>query len=146
MMQSILVVDDDKQLRNLYRMALEREGYRVTEAANGADALRHVMSHTPDLILMDMLMPMLGGEAVMTRLRQMPALRESRIIVLTAYPRFREVAAFLNVDAFIVKPATPRDVVAAVRAVLAGEDIPFESPSEEPLPDDDAGAEPSDAP
>ena len=67
MSQSVLVVDDDKQLRQLYRIVLERAGFRIEEATNGAEALKSLMSNTPDVIVMDMLMPMLGGEAVMKR-------------------------------------------------------------------------------
>ncbi len=119
MSHTILVVDDDRELRVLYRMVLEREGYVISEAANGAEALKFLMSHTPDVIVMDMLMPMLGGEAVVQRIQQMPALNDIRIIVLTAYPRFRESAAFLRADEFMVKPAKPHELLEAVEAVLA---------------------------
>ncbi len=120
MTRLILVVDDDKQLRHLYRMVLEREGFRVEEAANGAEAIKFLVSHTPDVVVMDMLMPMLGGEAVMSRIQQMPALRDMRIVVLTAYPRFRESALFLDADAFLVKPATPDQLLETVKNVLSG--------------------------
>lgn len=120
MSQMILVVDDDRELRLLYRMVLEREGYTIAEAANGAEALKFLMSQTPDVIIMDMLMPMLGGEAVMKRIQQMPALQDVRIIVLTAYPRFRDTAEYLNADLFMVKPAKPQELVAAVRDLLSG--------------------------
>ena len=117
----ILIVDDDAELRTLYRMILEREGYTVDEAANGAEALKYLGSHVPDLIIMDMLMPMLGGESVMRRIQQIPALRDVRIIVLTAYPRFRDTVRYLDADQFLVKPITPRQIVEAVRDVLSEE-------------------------
>lgn len=122
MSQLVLVVDDDKQLRNLYRIVLEREDFTVEEAANGAEALKYLMSQTPDVIVMDMLMPMLGGEAVMKRIQQMPNLQDIRIVVLTAYPRFRQTAEYLYADAFLVKPTTPDELVSAIRQVLANED------------------------
>lgn len=118
MSHSILVVDDDKQLRQLYRVILERAGFTVDEAANGAEALKFLMSNTPDVIVMDMLMPMLGGEAVMKRIRQMPALKDVRILVLTAYPRFRETAVFLEADEFLVKPTSPSDLLAAIKGLM----------------------------
>jgi len=124
MANSILIVDDDAELRALYRLILEREGYAVDEATNGAEALKYLMSHTPDVIIMDMLMPMLGGEAVMQRIQQMPALNDVRIIVLTAYPRFKESAQFLQADQFLVKPVTPKTLVEVIRAVLTGEPFP----------------------
>jgi CheY-like chemotaxis protein len=118
MSHSILIVDDDSELRILYRAILEREGYLVDEAPNGAEALKFLMSHTPDVIVMDMLMPMLGGEAVMRRIQQMPALRDVRIVVLTAYPRFRESAQYLQADQFLVKPVKPIDIIQAISAAL----------------------------
>jgi len=100
MANSILIVDDDAELRALYRLILEREGYAVDEATNGAEALKYLMSHTPDVIIMDMLMPMLGGEA------------------------FKESAQFLQADQFLVKPVTPKTLVEVIRAVLTGEPFP----------------------
>lgn len=122
----ILIVDDDAELRTLYRMVLEREGYTVDEAANGADALKYLGNHVPDLIIMDMLMPMLGGESVMRRIQQMPALSQVRIIVLTAYPRFYDTVRHLRADQFLVKPITPGQIIAAVRDVLSDESRPEE--------------------
>lgn len=126
MPHSILIVDDDSELRSLYRAILEREGYVIHEAANGADALRFLMNHTPDVIIMDMLMPLLGGEAVMKRIQQMPGLQDVRIVVLTAYPRFRESAQYLQADQFLVKPIKPRDIVQAVQAAINGGQAPDE--------------------
>ncbi len=116
---SILIVDDDQELRRLYRTILEREGYTVDEASNGAEALKYLMSYTPDVLVMDMLMPMLGGESVMKRIQQMPSLAAMRIVILTAYPRFRESAQFLQADQFLVKPIKPNDLVQAIRVTLS---------------------------
>lgn len=124
MAYSILIVDDDRELRVLYRTVLERAGHVVDEAANGAEALKYLMTRTPDVIVMDMLMPMLGGEAVMKRIRQMPSLREVRIVVLTAYPRFRDSALYLQADAFLVKPVRPQQIVQAVEGTLETSDEP----------------------
>ncbi|MGQ9849008.1 MAG: response regulator [Aggregatilineaceae bacterium] len=124
MSQTILIVDDDAELRMLYRLILEREGFTVAEAANGADALRFLSTQKPDLIIMDVLMPLLGGEGVMRKLQQMPILDEVRIIVLTAYPRFRDSALFVRADQFLVKPVTPQQILAAVRATLSGQSYP----------------------
>lgn len=118
MRYSIMIVDDDRGLRSLYRMILEREGYDVIEATNGADALRQLVNYTPDAIVMDMLMPLLGGEAVMKRIKQMPALKDVKIVVITAYPRFRESAQFLEADQFLIKPVQPDEILDAVEAVL----------------------------
>lgn len=118
MAASILIVDDDKGLRSLYRMILEKSGYLVDEVTNGADALKYLINHTPDVIIMDMLMPMLGGEVVIKRIQQMPALNDVKIIVVTAYPRFREMSEFFRADCFLVKPIPPNEVLEAVANVL----------------------------
>jgi two-component system alkaline phosphatase synthesis response regulator PhoP len=120
----ILVVDDDDKLRALYRVILEREGYTVDEAANGAEALKYLSSHTPHLIILDMLMPILGGEAVLRRIQQNPALSSVCLIVLTAYPRFRDALPPLFAGQFLVKPVTPEQIVSAVRAGLDGQSRP----------------------
>jgi CheY-like chemotaxis protein len=121
MSQLILIVDDDAELRALYRIILEREGFAVDESIHGAEALKYLGDHTPDLIIMDMLMPMLGGESVLRRIRQNPALSSVRLIVLTAYPRFRDALPPLPADQFLVKPITPEQMVIAVRRALGDE-------------------------
>lgn len=121
MAHSVLIVDDDSELRGIYRTILEREGYTLYEVANGAEALQFLINHIPDVIIMDMLMPMLGGEVVLQRLRQMPALHKTRIIVLTAYPRFRDTAGLLQADLFLVKPIRPSDLIEGLHTVLQQE-------------------------
>jgi len=129
MTYSVLIVDDDPALRTMYRIILERRGYVVDEAANGAEALRLLLNQTPDVIVLDILMPMLGGEAVLQRIRQMPALRDTRVLVLTAYPRFRDTASLEHVDRFLVKPILPNDLVMTI-----GELLSLNSAQAEPLP------------
>lgn len=118
MAYSVLIVDDDRELRMIYRMILERRDFVVYEAGNGAEALKFLMNQTPDAIVMDMLMPMLGGEAVMQRIRQMPALKDTRVVVLTAYPRFQQSALAFQADSFLVKPIKPEDLVHTLQSVL----------------------------
>ena len=96
-----------------------RSGYLVDEVTNGADALKYLMNHTPNVIIMDMLMPMLGGEAVIKRIQQMPAMDDVKIIVVTAYPRFRETTEFFRASRFLVKPIQPNEVLEAVEGALS---------------------------
>lgn len=118
MTYSVLIIDDDQQVRAMYRMVLERHGYLVDEAANGAEALHRLLNETPDVILLDILMPMLGGEVVLQRIQQMPSLDHTRIVVLTAYPRYQKIANLDQVDRFLIKPVLPRDLVKAIAEVL----------------------------
>lgn len=120
MAASILIVDDDKELRAIYRTALETHNYTVYEAINGAEALKFLVTQTPDVIVMDMLMPMLGGEAMLQRIHQMPSLHNTRLIVLTAYPRFQQSAEYQEVDRFMVKPIKPSDLIESIEELLDG--------------------------
>lgn len=121
MSHSVLLIEDDQELRKLYRSILEKAGYTVSETANGAEALQFLLNYTPDLIITDMLMPMLGGEAVIQRIRQMPALRNTRLIVLTAYPRYEAPSLNLNIDRFLVKPLMGDALLKAISEVMVGE-------------------------
>lgn len=127
MAYSVLIVDDDQQVRMMFRLVLERHGYIVDEAPNGAEALRKLLNQTPDVILLDILMPMLGGEAVLQRIRQMPSLYNTKVLVVTAYPRFEKTANLDRVDRFLVKPILPAHLVQAVAEVLAIADVELES-------------------
>src|SRR5690554_4546475 len=118
MTYSVLIIDDDQQVRTMYRLVLERHGYDVDEASNGAEALRMLLNQTPDVILLDILMPMLGGEAVLQRIRQMPSLHNTRVLVVTAYPRFQKTTNLDHVDGFLVKPIQPSELVTAIEDAL----------------------------
>mgnify|MGYP001205421596 CR=1 FL=1 len=117
MNQLILVVDDEAKLVSVVKGYLEQAGYRVVTAGNGRDALFAARDHQPDLIILDMMMPVMDGLAFMREYG-----REGRapIIVLTA--RVDETDKILGLemgaDDYITKPFSPRELVARVRAVL----------------------------
>ena len=116
----VLIVEDEPDIRDLLAFHLEREGYHVTRSRTGADALRQVRARPPDLILLDLMLPELGGLEVCRRLRQDPRTASVPIVMLTA--RGEEVDRILGLelgaDDYIVKPFSPKEVVARVRAVL----------------------------
>jgi len=116
----VLVVEDEADIRDLLAYHLEREGYLVSRSRSGADALRQVRARPPDLILLDLMLPELGGLEVCRRLRQDPRTASVPIVMLTA--RGEEVDRILGLelgaDDYIVKPFSPKEVVARVRAVL----------------------------
>jgi DNA-binding response OmpR family regulator len=115
-----LIVEDEPDIRDLLAFHLEREGYHVTRSRTGPDALRQVRARPPDLILLDLMLPELGGLDVCRRLRQDPRTASVPIVMLTA--RGEEVDRILGLelgaDDYIVKPFSPKEVVARVRAVL----------------------------
>ena len=116
----VLIVEDEPDIRDLLAFHLEREGYHVTRSKTGADALRQVRARPPDLVLLDLMLPELGGLEVCRRLRQDPRTASVPIVMLTA--RGEEVDRILGLelgaDDYIVKPFSPKEVVARVRAVL----------------------------
>jgi DNA-binding response OmpR family regulator len=116
----VLIVEDEPDIRDLLAFHLEREGYQVTRSTTGPDALRQVRARPPDLILLDLMLPELGGLEVCRRLRQDPRTVSVPIVMLTA--RGEEVDRILGLelgaDDYIVKPFSPKEVVARVRAVL----------------------------
>jgi DNA-binding response OmpR family regulator len=115
--QRILVVDDEKQIVEVLKMYLERDGFRVSTASDGAAALAAFESQPPDLVLLDLMLPQVDGLEVFRRLR---AKHATPIIMLTA--RGEEIDRILGLelgaDDYIVKPFSPREVVARVKTVL----------------------------
>ena len=117
MAQTILVVDDERKLREMIRVYLEQDGYRVVEAANGREALYVARYEKPDLIVLDLMMPEMGGYEFM---RAWGKEAETPIIVLTA--RVDDTDKILGLemgaDDYVTKPFNVRELLARVRAVL----------------------------
>jgi two-component system alkaline phosphatase synthesis response regulator PhoP len=113
----ILVVDDDDNVRRLVSAYLEREGYQVIEAADGAAALRAVEVSAPDLVVLDLMLPGTGGLQVA---RRISAARELPILMLTARGDEDDVLRGFEAgaDDYLIKPFSPRVLVARVRAIL----------------------------
>ncbi|MCJ7795893.1 MAG: response regulator transcription factor [Thermoleophilia bacterium] len=113
----ILVVDDDDNVRRLVSAYLEREGYYVIQAADGAAALRAVEVSAPDLVVLDLMLPGIGGLQVA---RRISAARELPILMLTARGDEDDVLRGFEAgaDDYLVKPFSPRVLVARVRAIL----------------------------
>ena len=84
-MSTILVVDDNPQMHQLYRVALARSGYRLLVASSGAEALLVLSNHFPDLILLDLAMPTMDGIEFLRVLREQPEWQSIPVIVITAF-------------------------------------------------------------
>ena len=117
MSKKILIVEDDGNIRELLRLYLEREGYEITEASNGEEGVEQWRKVNPDMILLDVMMPIMDGWQVCKIIRE-----ESKvpIIILTAKGEtFDKVNGLeMGADDYIVKPLEMRAVVARVRAVF----------------------------
>jgi two-component system OmpR family response regulator len=116
-MPSVLVVDDDANIREVVRYALAREGFDVREAARAADAQRHIDARPPDLIVLDVTMPEMDGLEFCRRLR-----RTSRVPILFLSSRGEELDRVLGLemggDDYLAKPFSPRELVSRIKAIL----------------------------
>jgi len=126
--QTILVVDDEETIREVVRRYLEREGFLVTEAADGFEALDLIRSEPPDLIVLDLMLPGIDGLSLTQHIRQD---RQIPIIMLTAKGEASDRIRGLDIgaDDYMAKPFSPQEVVSRVRAVLrrGGSDSTFNS-------------------
>ena len=114
---TILVVDDEKNIVQLARLYLDKEGYRVEAAYDGAQALEKAKALRPDLVILDIMMPEMDGLSVCRELRKTSNVP---IIILTARGDDvdRIVGLELGADDYVTKPFNPRELVARVKAVL----------------------------
>ena len=115
--EKILVVDDDNNICELLRLYLEKEGYNVSIANTGMQAVKMFAEHQPDLMLLDIMLPVLDGWQVCREVRKFS---DRPIIMLTAKGEtFDKVLGFeLGADDYVVKPFDAKEVLARVRAVL----------------------------
>jgi len=117
---TILVIDDEKDLIELVRYNLEKDGFDVIAATDGQSGLDVVKKHRPDLVVLDLMMPGVDGLQICKQLRADPRTDRIPVIMLTAKATEadRIVGLELGADDYITKPFSPREVVARVKAVL----------------------------
>jgi two-component system phosphate regulon response regulator PhoB len=119
-MSTILLAEDDPDIRHLVSTKLRRSGFDVVETTDGSEALAAARRSHPDLVLLDVRMPRLSGLDVLRELRADPGTARLPIIVLTARTRAVEVELGYAAGAtdYIVKPFSPRELVSRVEAAL----------------------------
>ena len=119
----VLVVDDDPDIIELLQYNLEKEGYDVRSASDGWKALELARTYLPELVLMDIMMPQMDGIETGRQLRDIPELRQSFILYLTARSEeYSEVAAFeIGADDYITKPIKPRALMSRINALFRRE-------------------------
>jgi DNA-binding response OmpR family regulator len=123
----VLVVDDDDTVAEVVTRYLERAGFRVIHAADGPSALAAVQSHSPDLIVLDLMLPGMGGLEVCRRLRETSPVP---VVMLTALGEETDRIAGLELgaDDYVTKPFSPRELVLRVQSVLRRAAAPLETP------------------
>ncbi len=114
---NVLIVDDEPQIIEVLRTCFSYEGFSVTVATSGPDALRCIAEHPPDIVLLDIMLPGLDGMEVAQRVREA---HDIAIIMLTANDTLQDRIAGLNVgaDDYITKPFVFKELMARVRAVM----------------------------
>jgi CheY-like chemotaxis protein len=117
----VLVVDDDEVIRQLIAVNLQLEGFDVVTAVDGQDCLEKVCSVRPDVITLDVMMPRLDGWVTAVKLRDDPATRDIRVVMITARAQEHDVrrGEEIGVDAYVTKPFDPAELIRTVRE-LAG--------------------------
>ncbi|MGA2582109.1 MAG: response regulator [Tepidisphaeraceae bacterium] len=117
---SILITDDESGIRLMLRTALESDGYSVLEASNGQEALDVVQDKHPDLMVLDLNMPVMDGMAVLEHMKALASSDRPRVIVLTAYGSIPTAVKATRLGAmdFLEKPITPVELRKSVHGVL----------------------------
>jgi two-component system alkaline phosphatase synthesis response regulator PhoP len=131
--QSVLVVEDEEDIRELISYNLLKDGYQVAGVASGEDALAAVESQTPDLILLDIMLPGLDGLKVCRKLKDNPKFNSIPIVMLTAKGEESDIVAGLNMgaDDYVTKPFSPKVLLARMQAVLRRAEVERDVSEEE---------------
>ncbi len=118
--RKILVVEDESDIRELIRYNLEQEGFAVEEAADGVQALDRINRRSPDLVVLDLMLPGMSGLEICRKVRSTEQTASLPILVVTAKGTEvdRVLGLEMGADDYVVKPFSPREVVARVKALL----------------------------
>jgi DNA-binding response OmpR family regulator len=113
--EQILIVEDDEDLRRLFRTALTLAGYDVVEAGDGFEALRRIDTDPPDLVILDLMLPNISGLVVQQEIAAHVFTRQIPVVIITGSAAELE---HIKVACVLRKPIDPDDLVAAVRSCL----------------------------
>lgn len=116
----ILIADDEPHIRRLVSFTLGNRGYEVIEAIDGGDALERIRTEHPDLVLLDVMMPVMTGYDVLREVKADPATADVPVIMLSAKSQKAEIEEGIACGAreYICKPFTPKDLVERVGELL----------------------------
>ena len=122
-MPTILIADDNKDLRGMWRHLLESHAYDVLEAADGHEAAERAVSERPALIIMDLGMPGMDGLSAVAEIRRHVPASETEVLIVSAYDRleFRTEAVAAGCGGFITKPVDPATLLKMIRLLLRQE-------------------------
>jgi DNA-binding response OmpR family regulator len=120
MSKKILVADDEPNIVTALEFLLQRNGYDVRVARNGEEALNAIERDPPDLVLLDIMMPIKSGYEVCRRIRERPEWRHMKVVMLSAKGRDVEVAKGMGMgaDLYVTKPFSTRDLIDKIRNLV----------------------------
>jgi CheY-like chemotaxis protein len=121
-MTTVLVVDDEALIAMALEAALQDAGYRVATAANGRQGLERLAEERADIVLLDMMMPVMSGPAMLKAMAADPDLRAIPVVILTSLPKPTIHAQADGVAAILRKPYTADEVLNAIRRIVGGAD------------------------
>src|SRR5713226_8992906 len=119
-MKRVLLIEDDRDIVELVRYNLEREGFQVASATDGASGLAQIRKTPPDILLLDLMLPKLSGLDICKEIRRDTSLNRLPILMLTARGEEadRVVGLEMGADDYVTKPFSPRELGARVKALL----------------------------
>jgi two-component system, cell cycle response regulator DivK len=126
--RTVLIVDDCEQEREIFSRYLEFVGARLIEACNGEEAILAAMEHLPDLVLLDLSMPVLDGWETIRRLREEPATADIPVVALTAHHLEWERLRDAGFRGYLEKPVVPNRVLEEVERCIGRLDGPWQDP------------------
>jgi DNA-binding response OmpR family regulator len=120
-MPKVLLVEDDASARRLVEFTLQQEGFEVVTAGNGKDGLERAQMEQPDVIIMDVMMPVMGGYEACLRLKEIPTTSHIPILILTAKGQEadRAYSMMAGADDYLAKPSDPQQIAAHVKNLLS---------------------------
>ena len=123
MIKKIVLAEDEPQIARLVEFKLKKEGYQVVSKGNGEEALAAIKAEKPDLILLDVMMPVMDGYEVLRRVKEDENLKNIPVVMLTAKAQERDVVKGIDLGAedYITKPFHPAELLARVKKILGRE-------------------------
>ena len=121
MAKTILIIEDDKFLRELIAKKLIKEEYNISEAIDGEEGMKKIAEEKPDLILLDLILPGIDGFEVMSRMKEDPSLSQIPIIILSNLGQKEEIERGINLGAkdYLIKAHfTPGEIIEKIKAAL----------------------------
>jgi CheY-like chemotaxis protein len=117
----ILITEDDVMLRDMYKMRLEAEGFKIDTANNGLEALKKIKAQKPDLVLMDIMMPVMDGLTALKKIKSDPEMKNVPVVIMTVLiqEEKRKQGVELGAEDYLIKSETmPQDIVTKIKSII----------------------------